>query len=122
MNGEDIVSNKSSVEKDGNEDIIISLNLAAKGRTFEDIEVIIDAGSKRMWNTDTNDIYPAVAVLQNGGILNNNNGSISIPLENDEEIYNLHLYKGSLKETDIKSITVKVTLDGKQYENTINLK
>ncbi len=122
MNGEDIVSNKSSVEKDGNEDIIISLNLAANGRTFEDIEVIIDAGSKRMWNTDTNDIYPAVAVLQNGGILNNNNGSISIPLENDEEIYNLHLYKGSLKETDIKSITVKVTLDGKQYENTINLK
>ena len=37
-------------------------------------------------------------------------------------IYDLHLYKGSLKEENINKITVKAVIDGKPYENFITLK
>ncbi len=122
VDGEDIVSNKTAIEKDGIKDLVLSLNVSAKGRTLEDIEVMIDAGSKRIWNTNNTDIYPAVAVLQHGGILNNDDSKISIKLQNDEEVFNLHLYKGSINESDIKTITVKTLIDGKTYEESINLK
>ena len=61
-------------------------------------------------------------MLQNGGILNEDDSSIKIPLKSDTEVYDLHLYKGSLKEENINKITVKAIIDGKPYENFITLK
>ena len=122
FNGDDIVSNKGTIEKDGSEDIVLSLSVSAKGRTLEQLEVTADADTKRVWNTKLNDIYPAIGVLQNGGILNEDDSSIKIPLKSDTEVYDLHLYKGSLKEENINKITVKAIIDGKPYENFITLK
>ena len=59
---------------------------------------------------------------QNGGILNEDDSSINIPLKSDDEIFDLHLYKGSLKEENITKITVKAVIDGKLYEDFILLK
>ena len=121
-NGEDVVSNKNNIEKDGVNDLVITLQIVAKGRTLESIEVIAEAKSKRVWNTNPNDIYPAIGVMQNEGILNNDDASISIPLNNNKEQFDLHLYKGSLLEADISKITVKAVIDGKVYEDFITLK
>ncbi len=120
--GEDMVSNKGYIEKDGSSDIVISLNVSARGRNLEQIEIIADADTRRVWNTVIDDIYPAIAVLQNGGILNEDDSSINIPLKSDDEIFDLHLYKGSLKEENITKITVKAVIDGKLYEDFILLK
>ena len=120
--GEDIVSNKGYIEKDGQKDIVLSLRVSARSRNLEQLEIIADADTRRVWNTVTNDIYPAIAVLQNGGILNEDDSSISISLKSDDEIFDLHLYKGSLKEENITKITVKAVIDGKLYENFISLK
>ena len=60
--------------------------------------------------------------MQNEGILNNDDASISIPLNNNKEQFDLHLYKGSLLEADISKITVKAVIDGKVYEDFITLK
>ena len=117
-----MVSNKGYIEKDGSSDIVLSLRVSARGRNLEQIEVIADADTKRVWNTVIDDIYPAIAVLQNGGILNEDDSSINIPLQSDDEIFDLHLYKGSLKEENIAKITVKALIDGKLYENFILLK
>lgn len=122
FDGVDMVANKGYIEKDGQQDIILSLSVSARGRNLEQIEVIADADTRRVWNTVTDDIYPAIAVLQNGGILNEDDSSINIPLKSDDEIFDLHLYKGSLKEDNIKKITVKAVIDGKLYENFISLK
>ena len=122
FDGIDMVANKGYIEKDGQQDIILSLSVSARGRNLEQIEVIADADTRRVWNTVTDDIYPAIAVLQNGGILNEDDSSINIPLKSDDEIFDLHLYKGSLKEDNIKKITVKAVIDGKLYENFISLK
>lgn len=120
--GIDMVSNKGYIEKDGSSDIVLSLSVSARGRNLEQIEVIADADTKRIWNTVIEDIYPAIAVIQNGGILNEDDSSINIPLKSDDEIFDLHLYKGSLKEENITKITVKALIDGKLYENFISLK
>lgn len=120
--GDDIVSNKNSIEKDGSPDMVISLKLSAKGRTLEQLEVIVDAKSRRVWNTNQKDIYPSIGVVQDEGILNNDDASISIPLNNNEELFDLHLYKGSLQEEDISKITIKAVIDGKIYEDFISLK
>ncbi len=93
-----------------------------RGRNLEQIEIIADADTRRVWNTVIDDIYPAIAVLQNGGILNEDDSSINIPLKSDDEIFDLHLYKGSLKEENITKITVKAVIDGKLYEDFILLK
>lgn len=121
-NGEDVVSNKNNIEKDGVNDLVVTLQIAAKGRTLESIEVTAEAKNKRVWNTNPNDIYPAIGVMQNEGILNNDDASISIPLNNNKEQFDLHLYKGSLLEADISKITVKAVIDGKVYEDFITLK
>lgn len=120
--GADMVANKGYIEKDGNQDIVLSLSVSARGRNLEQIEIIADADTRRVWNTVIDDIYPAIAVLQNGGILNEDDSSINIPLKSDDEIFDLHLYKGSLKEENISKITVKAVIDGKLYENFISLK
>lgn len=120
--GEDVVSNKSSIEKDGKADIVISMQIAAKNRTLEQLEVIVEGKTKRIWNTNKQDIYPAIGVLQNGGILNNDDASISIPLNNNDELFDLHLYKGSLQEKDIEKITIKAVIDGQVYEDTVSMK
>lgn len=122
FNGVDMVANKGYIEKDSQQDIILSLSISARGRNLEQIEVIADADTRRVWNTVIDDIYPAIAVLQNGGILNEDDSSINIPLKSDDEIFDLHLYKGSLIEENIKKITVKAVIDGKLYENFISLK
>ena len=122
FDGEDMVANKGSIEKDGSKDVVLSLSVSARGRNLEQIEVIADADTRRIWNTYSGDIYPAIAVLQNGGILNEDDSSINIPLKSDDEIFDLYLYKGSLKEENINKITVKAIIDGKLYENFILLK
>lgn len=122
FNGKDIVANKKSIEKDGKEDIVLSLNLSAKGRELSMLEVTATADIKRVWNTTLGNIYPVVAVLQNDTILNESNSTIKIPLKSDEEIFDLHLYKGSLKEEDIKEIKIKAVIDNKIYEDSISLK
>lgn len=120
--GEDIVANKGNIEKDGENDLVISLNVAAKGRILESLEVVAEGKSKRAWNTKPNDIYPAVGVVQEGGILNNSNGTINIKLNNNDEKFDLHLYKGSMREEDISKLTIKAVIDGKIYEEFINIK
>ena len=120
--GEDIVANKGNIEKDGENDLVISLNVAAKGRTLESLEVTAEGKSKRAWNTKPNDIYPAVGVVQEGGILNSSDGTINIKLNNNDEKFDLHLYKGSMREEDISKLTIKAVIDGKIYEEFINIK
>ncbi len=122
FNGEDMVSNKGNIEKDGSSDIVLSLNISAKERNLEQLEIIADADTRRIWNTIIGDIYPAIAVMQNGGILNEDDSSIKIPLKSDDEIFDLYLYKGSLKEENINKITVKAVIDGKLYEDFVILK
>ena len=96
--------------------------MAAKGRTLESLEVTAEGKSKRARNTNPNDKYPAVGVVQEGGILNSSDGTINIKLNNNDEKFDLHLYKGSMREEDISKLTIKAVIDGKIYEEFINIK
>lgn len=117
--GEDIVSNKGIIEKDGKKDIVLELKISAQGRKLEQLEVTTVANTKRVWNTIISDIYPAVAVVKDGNVLNNDDGGIDIPLEADTESFDLHLYKGSIENKDIESFTIKAVIDGRTYTTEI---
>lgn len=113
--GEDVVSNKGVIEKDGKKDIVLELKVSAQGRKLEQLEVTAVANTKRVWNTVINDIYPVVAVVRDNTVLNNEDGGINIPLNADVEVFDLHLYKGSIENKDINSFTVKAVIDGRTY-------
>lgn len=122
FSGADIVSNKGYVENDGENDIVLTLAVSAKGRVLEQLEVTADADRKRVWNTIRNDIYPSIGVMQGDEVINGDDSGISVRLDKDTEFYELYLYKGSLEEKNVKSFTVKAVIDGKTYETIYDIR
>lgn len=114
--GDDIVGNANRIRGDGEADLVLTLNVSLAGRTLEAIDVIGSDGNQRRWNTNPFDIYPVAAIIQNGFVMNKENGSLEIFLESNNEIFDINLYKGSFAKENKGSVIIKVTIDGKVYE------
>lgn len=116
--GTDTVSNAGKIKPDGEKDIVITLNLSLAGRTIQSVEITgSDGNLTRRWNTNPFDIYPALALMKGGEILNAEDGSINVNLEKETETFDIHIYKGSFGEGGKGSFKIKCVIDGKTYES-----
>lgn len=123
LNSPDLVSNSSRILADGNNDFTVGLRIIGRGRVIENIEIEGMASIKRKWNTNIEDIYPAIAVTDSDGkVLNNNDTSLNIKLRNQDNRFILYLYKGSLSKGNIKNLNMKITISGKVYSVPIEIK
>lgn len=117
LQGADFAANANKIKQDGAADLVLKLEIAMQGRQLEHLEINGNDGNSRRWNTNPFDIYPAIAVTKDGQVLNDDDGSINIKLENPTEIFYLYLYKGSFAEDNNPSFTINAVIGGKTYES-----
>ena len=118
--GEDMVSNVKLPKKDGRGDMEIELSIRVFGEIINGIELKSRGTGARTWNTYPGNVYPGLAVYQ-GGILNEDDGSLGAPLE--AFVNNILIYadKGSLTIKDISEMEITVEIAGEKITVPVEL-
>jgi hypothetical protein len=116
----DVASNVKAIKADGKDDLCIALELKAFGGTLQGVSITATGKEQRRWNSSLGNIYPGVAVADSSDkTLNNDDGTITYPIEQMEETLYLYIDKGSLDMANVEGFNVDLMIDGVEVKNVI---
>jgi hypothetical protein len=109
------IANTNKTTQNNRKDSVIKLTAALFGAVVTEINIAVEDGTKtREWSTAVNSGHPGIAVMAENEIINNLDGTVYYPLQKFENSLYLYIDKVDIIEA-ARSITVKLTVDGRLY-------